>query len=372
MPRVQLVTVAGEPGVGKTRLLGEFRKWVDDRPELVFWRQGRCLPYGEGITFWALGEMVKAQAGILESDDPEEAAAKLGGGRAEAARGPSSGTGSMRASRRWSAPARRRPADREEAFAAWRASSRRSPAAAAGPGLRGPPLGGPGAVGFVEHLVDWSTDVPLLVLCTARPELYERHPGWGGGKRNSDTISLSPLGADETARLLAALLQKAVLPAETQATLLERAGGNPLYAEEFVRMLSDRGVLTEQGELSDRATSPFPDTVQALIAARLDTLPPDRKALLQDGAVMGKVFWAGAMASMGDRDEEFVRDGPARARPQGAGALRADVICLGAGGVLVLASPGPRRGVRADPACRARRANTSRRPSGSRAWPANA
>src|SRR6185312_5232990 len=163
-------------------------------------------------------------------------------------------------------------------------------------------------VAFVEHLVDWSTDVPLLVLCSARPELYERHAGWGGGKRNSNTISLSPLGADETARLLAALLQKAVLPAETQRTLLERAGGNPLYAEEFVRMLSDRGVLTEQGELSDDDI-PVPDNVQALIAARLDTLPPDRKALLHDGAVVGKVFWAGAIASMGDRDEDFVRAG---------------------------------------------------------------
>jgi tetratricopeptide (TPR) repeat protein len=163
-------------------------------------------------------------------------------------------------------------------------------------------------VAFVEHLVDWSTDVPLLVLCSARPELYERHPGWGGGKRNSNTISLSPLGADETARLLAALLQKAVLPAETQRTLLERAGGNPLYAEEFVRMLSDRGVLTEQGELRNDDI-PVPDNVQALIAARLDTLPPDRKALLHDGAVVGKVFWAGAIASMGDRDEGFVRAG---------------------------------------------------------------
>jgi tetratricopeptide (TPR) repeat protein len=121
-------------------------------------------------------------------------------------------------------------------------------------------------------------------------------------------ISLSPLGEDETARLLSALLQKAVLPAETQRTLLERAGGNPLYAEEFVRMLSDRGVLNEQGELSDDDIA-VPDNVQALIAARLDTLPPDRKALLHDGAVVGKVFWAGAIASMGDRDEGFVRRG---------------------------------------------------------------
>jgi class 3 adenylate cyclase/tetratricopeptide (TPR) repeat protein len=306
---VQLVTVTGEPGVGKTRLLAEFRKWVDDQPELVFWRQGRSLSYGAGITYWALGEMVKAQAGILESDTPEEAAAKLAVAVQEAAEDASE--------REWlnaslaplvgagAAPA----AERDESFTAWRrfiegiASER--PLVLVFEDLH---WADDALVAFVEHLVDWSTDVPLLVLCSARPELYERHPGWGGGKRNSNTISLSPLGADETARLLAALLQKAVLPAETQRTLLERAGGNPLYAEEFVRMLSDRGVLTEQGELSDEDI-PVPDSVQALIAARLDTLPPDRKALLHDGAVVGKVFWAGAIASMGERDESFVRTG---------------------------------------------------------------
>ena len=306
---VQLVTVTGEPGVGKTRLLAEFRKWVDDRPELVFWRQGRSLSYGEGITYWALGEMVKAQAGILESDTPEEAVAKLAVAVQEAAEDPSdrdwlnaslaplAGAGAALAS------------EREESFTAWRrfiegiASTR--PLVLVFEDLH---WADDALVAFVEHLVDWSSGVPLLVLCSARPELYERHPGWGGGKRNSNTISLSPLGADETARLLAALLQKAVLPAETQRTLLERAGGNPLYAEEFVRMLSDRGVLTEQGQLINEDI-PVPDNVQALIAARLDTLAPDRKALLHDGAVVGKVFWAGAIASMGDRDEDFVRTG---------------------------------------------------------------
>jgi tetratricopeptide (TPR) repeat protein len=148
----------------------------------------------------------------------------------------------------------------------------------------------------------------LLVLCTARPELYERQAGWGGGKRNSNTISLSPLGDDDTTRLLAALLRQAVLPVETQSTLLERAGGNPLYAEEFVRMLSDQGVLTEGGGLQGTDIR-VPDNVQALIAARLDTLPVDRKALLHDAAVVGKVFWAGVLSSMGDRDEAEVRSG---------------------------------------------------------------
>jgi class 3 adenylate cyclase/tetratricopeptide (TPR) repeat protein len=306
---VQLVTVTGEPGVGKTRLLAEFRKWMDDRPELVFWRQGRSLSYGAGITYWALGEMVKAQAGILESDAPEEAAAKLAVAVEEAAADASERDWLNASLAPLVGAAAAAAGEREESFTAWRrfiegiASER--PLVLVFEDLH---WADDALVAFVEHLVDWSTDVPLLVLCSARPELYERHPGWGGGKRNSNTISLSPLGADETARLLAALLQKAVLPAETQRTLLERAGGNPLYAEEFVRMLSDRGVLTEQGELSD-GDIPVPDNVQALIAARLDTLPPDRKALLHDGAVVGKVFWAGAIASMGDRDEDFVRTG---------------------------------------------------------------
>jgi len=306
---VQLVTVAGEPGVGKTRLMSEFRKWVDDRPELVFWRQGRSLSYGAGITYWALGEMVKAQAGILESDNPEEAAAKLAVAVQEAAEDASERDWLNASLAPLVGASAAAAGERDESFTAWRrfiegiASER--PLVLVFEDLH---WADDALVEFVEHLVDWATDVPLLVLCSARPELYERHPGWGGGKRNSNTISLSPLGADETARLLAALLQKAVLPAETQRTLLERAGGNPLYAEEFVRMLGDRGVLTEQGDLRDDDI-PVPDNVQALIAARLDTLPPDRKALLHDGAVVGKVFWAGAIASMGDRDEAFVRTG---------------------------------------------------------------
>src|SRR5205809_3972619 len=295
---VQLVTVTGEPGVGKTRLLAEFRKWVDDRPELVFWRQGRSLSYGAGITYWALGEMVKAQAGILESDTPEDAAAKLAVAVQEAAEDPSERDW-LNASLAPLVGAGAAPAgERDESFTAWRRFIE-------GIASEGPLVlvfedlhwADDALVAFVEHLVDWSTDVPLLVLCSARPELYERHQGWGGGKRNSNTISLSPLGADETARLLAALLQKAVLPAETQRTLLERAGGNPLYAEEFVRMLLDQGALRMHGramKLVDRAEEiQLPDSIQALISARLDTLKPDRKSLLQDSAVVGKVFWSG-------------------------------------------------------------------------------
>jgi predicted ATPase len=152
---------------------------------------------------------------------------------------------------------------------------------------------------FLEHLADWSEVVPLLLLCTARPELHEQQPAWAAGLRNATTINLAPLTDEETARLISSLLERAVLPAETQRALLERAGGNPLYAEEFVRLLADRGELRG-------AVEEMPDSVQALIAARLDTLSAERKSLLQDAAVVGKVFWAGALAEMGNREPREV------------------------------------------------------------------
>ncbi len=308
---VQLVTVAGEPGVGKSRLIAEFSSWVDDRPVLVYWRQGRCLPYGEGITFWALGEIVKAHAGILESDSPEDAHRKLTAAVHAAFQQPSEREWmSARLSPLVGLPAP--PADREESFAAWRslleAAGSVRPLVLVVEDLH---WADDAMLEFIEHVVDWSTDVPMLVVCTARPELYERRPDWGGGKRNAATIMLSPLTEEETARLVAALLSEAVLPAETHAALLEHSGGNPLYAEEFVRMLTDRDILERRGRsvrIAAGAEIRVPETVQALIAARLDTLPPDRKALLHDASVVGKVFWSGAVAEMGRRDERAVRN----------------------------------------------------------------
>ncbi len=302
-PTIQLVTLVGEPGVGKSRLIAEFRAFVLDEPVSVVWRLGRCLPYGEAVTFWALGEIVKEQAGVLESDDAEKASEKL----AEAVRG----VVAEPSEHDWF-QARLAPlagayepaaaAERSELFTAWRrfleelASS--APLVLVFEDLHwaDEPM-----LEFVEHLVDWSAGVPLLVACTARPELYERRAGWGGGTRNATTLSLSPLTTEETARLVAALLPEAVLPAETQSTLLERSGGNPLYAEEFVRMLTDRGVLERRGhvfEIASSAQIAVPETLQALIAARLDTLPAERKSLLQAAAVVGRAFWSGAVASV--------------------------------------------------------------------------
>jgi DNA-binding SARP family transcriptional activator/class 3 adenylate cyclase len=313
---VQLATVTGEPGIGKTRLLAELRALVEAEPEPVAWRQGRCLPYGEGITFWALGEILKAQTGILESDSPREATGKLSA-TVEAVVAEAS-------EREWftarlaplvgaRAPGEAGTAERDESFTAWRrffeALAAQCPLVLVFEDLH---WADAALVEFLEHLVDFSTRVPLFTVCSARPELYERHAGWGGGKRNSTTVSLAPLTSDETARLLSALLSEAVLPAETQAVLLERSGGNPLYTEEFVRMLTDRGIFVRRDsaiEIAADAEIPVPETVQALVAARLDTLPTDRKSLLHAAAVVGRVFWAGAVSSIGGIEESAVRGG---------------------------------------------------------------
>ncbi|HEY3069550.1 MAG TPA: adenylate/guanylate cyclase domain-containing protein [Gaiellaceae bacterium] len=288
---VQLVTIVGEPGVGKTRLVAELFAYMDAKPKIIRWRQGRCLPYGEGITFWALGEIVKREAAILESDSAEIAAAKL-----DAALSPDE------PERQWLlqrlAPLvgveAASPAERQESFTAWRRYLE-SLAAARETVLVFEDLhwADEALLGFIEHLAEWSVGVPLLVVCAARPELYERRPGWGAGQRSAHTINLSPLSDPETAELVSNLLSTVVLTPVLVQGILEQAGGNPLYAEEFVRFLADRGLAADEIEL--------PDTVHALIAARLDTLSPERKSLLQDAAVIGKVFWAGAIAEMGGR-----------------------------------------------------------------------
>ncbi len=130
------------------------------------------------------------------------------------------------------------------------------------------------------------TDVPLLVVATARPELLERRPGWGGGKLNATTLALAPLSDEQTAQLLGHLLGKPLLEAEAQRTLLDHAGGNPLYAEQYVELFLEQGSSEEL---------PLPETLQGIIAARLDGLPATEKDLLQDAAVVGKVFWASSI-----------------------------------------------------------------------------
>jgi class 3 adenylate cyclase/tetratricopeptide (TPR) repeat protein len=311
----QLVTLVGVPGIGKSRLVVELSAAVDEDPELIFWRQGRSLPYGEGVTFWALAEIVKAQAGILETDSAEATLEKL----RRAVRDVVADDGEADWIESQLRPlvgledAAQPGADRQaEAFGAWRRFfehlAERSPLVLVFEDLH---WADDGLLDFVDDLVEWASAVPLLVVCIARPELLTRRPGWGGGKPNSTTLSLSALTRDDTARLVAALLEQAVLPAELQASLLARAEGNPLYAEEYIRMLQDRGFLRRDDgawrfEGSDDL--PLPESVQGIVAARLDSLSPEEKALAQDAAVIGKVFWAGAVADVGAIERGAVQE----------------------------------------------------------------
>jgi predicted ATPase/class 3 adenylate cyclase len=315
-PGVQLVTITGEPGVGKSRLVSEFHGWIIEQPDLVGWRQGRCLPYGEGVCFWALGEVVKAQAGILESDDEAEAREKL----ATAIDAVAAMDGDQVWLRSRLGPlvgltdpswASGQPQSQQETFSAWRlfleAVARDRPLVVV---IEDAHWADPALLEFIEHLVAWSEGAAILVVVTARPEVYERSPAWGGGRRNATTVALGPLTAAETGQLLAALLAGVVLPAEMQTTLVDRVGGNPLYAEQFARLVVDRGLLTGGGSgpgLIAAEKLPLPDTVAALIAGRLDGLPAERKALLADAAVLGRVFWSGGVVAVGDRGEADVR-----------------------------------------------------------------
>ena len=302
----QLVTIVGEPGVGKSRLVSELFAHIDGLPDLVRWRQGRCLPYGEGITFWALGEIVKGELGILESDPPTTAAEKLDAAIPE---GPDRDWLCQRLAPLVGLEATS-SAERDELFTAWRrfleALAADSPSVFVFEDLH---WADEAMLAFLEHLADWAEGVPMLLVTTTRPELFERHPTWAAAARNATRINLGPLTETETGELISMLLEQSVLPADVQGLLLERAGGNPLYAEEFVRLLRDRGFLlgdTRIVALAEGAEIPFPESVQALIGARLDTLAPARKAILQDAAVIGKVFWAGAVAAMGGLERRAV------------------------------------------------------------------
>jgi class 3 adenylate cyclase/tetratricopeptide (TPR) repeat protein len=280
----QLVTIVGVPGVGKSRLVRELAKLGSH----ATWREGRCLPYGDGVTLWALGEIVKAELDVLDSDSGEIVEQKLTEAVAD----------------EW-VRAQLRPLvgrcvegigeteGREQRFVAWRrflegAAESRTLALF----FEDLHWAGDDLLDFVDHLVDWAGGIPLFVVCTGRPELLERRPTWGGGKANALTVSLSALSDEDTTRLLGALIEDAVVPTSTQHELLRRAGGNPLYAEQFARMLGD--------DPSDSLS--LPETVQGVIAARLDLLETAQKSLLQDASVFGDEFWLGAVAAISDAD----------------------------------------------------------------------
>jgi class 3 adenylate cyclase/tetratricopeptide (TPR) repeat protein len=295
---VQTVTVVGESGIGKSRLVVELNRYLDASHDPVRWLYGRCVPFGEGITFWALGEIVKAEARIYDSDDSETVASKLASVVPD---DPDQAWIQQRLRALVGLPAAE--ASREENFAAWRrfleqlAADR--PSVFVFEDLH---WADDAMVAFVEELAEYAEGVPMLLLATARPEFYQRRPSWLGGIRNAATVDLAPLSEGESGRLAGLVVGGPDLPAEVRRLIAERSDGNPLFAEEFIGLLVERGLLRREGsawrfEAPDQV--PLPTTVQALIAARLDTLAPEQKALLADAAVIGETFWVGALASMG-------------------------------------------------------------------------
>ena len=308
--RGQLVTLVGEPGLGKSRLTRALFEHIDSpaTPSLVRIRYGTCLPYGEGVSYWALGQVVKTQAQVLENDSSAEAVAKLAASvetllvrtpdqvpvveeRLAALLGlPGSGTDVSE--------------DLAGSHAAWRryllALAEDAPTVLVFEDLH---WADDGFLDFLKSLVQAATNVPLLVLATARPELGERRPDWFTGLGDGLTITLTPLSEPDTVTFLTRLLGDAVLPDPLQRRLVGLVAGNPLYAEEYVRMLTDSGVLQARDLLPDM---PLPDTVQGVVDSRLDLLTAAERSVVSAAAVVGESFWVGAVAAVADADRDVV------------------------------------------------------------------
>ncbi len=299
--RPRLVSVTGQAGIGKSRLAWEFLKYIDGRIEDIYWHEGRCPAYGEGVTFWALGEMVRSRAGLVESDDPATTRAKVVATVEAWIQDESERAAVAPALLALLGVDPAPPGGREELFAGWRTFferiADRGPVAMVFEDLH---WADPGLLDFIDHLLEWARSSPIYVVTLARPELLERRPTWGAGKRSFVGIALEPLSEPDMRALLAGLVPG--LPERAVRAIVERADGIPLYAVETVRKLVAEGRLVEAdgvyapaGDLSDLAV---PETLQALIAARLDALEPDDRALVCDAAILGQSFTPPALAAV--------------------------------------------------------------------------
>jgi class 3 adenylate cyclase/tetratricopeptide (TPR) repeat protein len=308
----RLVTVLGDPGLGKSRLVKELRRRLRGTLDLdARWRMGRCLPYGQGIAYWALGEIVKIEAGILDSDDADAAGRRLEIMLDELL--PEAADAELRGVRDALAPLvglEASQASADDVASAWRrvlrAMAAQRPTVLVFEDLH---WADDGLVDFVESVLAYAVDVPLVVVAVARPELLDRRPGFGKDLPHVVMLPLGPLNETAVSQLFSALLGTALLPADTQQRLIELAGGNPLYAEEYVRMLADSGVLERAGRswrLAGAAEIPMPDTVEGVIASRLDLLDPADLGVLQAAAVVGHTFWPGAVATTAGLPRELV------------------------------------------------------------------
>jgi class 3 adenylate cyclase/tetratricopeptide (TPR) repeat protein len=299
--RARVVSVVGVAGIGKSRLAWEFEKYLDGLVGEVWWHRGRCLSYGEGVAYWALAEMVRMRADILEDEPLEAAQAKLRACIQLHIRDDDE--------RAWIEPrlahllglTERIAPDQEDLFSAWRLFFERM--AEEGPAIllfEDLHWADAALLDFIEYLLEWSRTFPLFILTLTRPDLLERRPTWGAGKPNFHSLVLEPLSDEARDELLRGLVPG--LPEEVSAEIRDRAEVVPLYAVETVRMLLDRGLLTrEDGEYrltGSLETLEVPETLQALIAARLDGLHAAERRLLEDASVLGRMFTTQSLAAV--------------------------------------------------------------------------
>jgi class 3 adenylate cyclase/tetratricopeptide (TPR) repeat protein len=299
--KAQLLSVVGIAGIGKSRLSWEFEKYVDGLIDEVWWHRGRCLAYGDGVAYWALAEMVRMRCRIAEEEDPASAREKLHAALAEHISDPEE--------RRWVEPRLAHllalegaaVGDEENLFSAWRILferlAERSPTVLVFEDMQ---WADAALLDFLEYLLEWSRGLPLFVLVLGRPEFAQKRPSWGAGRRGFSSLYLEPLAPQAMSDLLAGLVPG--LPGELRGSILARAEGIPLYAVETVRMLLDRGLLAREGEvyrpIGPIETLEVPETLHALIAARLDSLTAEERRLVQDASVLGKVFTKQGLARL--------------------------------------------------------------------------
>jgi class 3 adenylate cyclase/tetratricopeptide (TPR) repeat protein len=312
--RPQLVTLLGDAGVGKSRLVREFASELDlDTKVLV----GRCLPYGEGVTLWPLAEILKAEAVVLDTDSADAVVAKIAelvegaidleltGDRPRTTAALASTLGVQTADDPLGALD---PRDLyRERLVAWRALlaslARRAPVVAVVEDIH---WADTTMLDVLDELAD-GVEGPILFLCPARPDLLRFRPDWGGGRRRFSALPLDPLSSEESARLVSALLDVDELPETTRSLILQRSEGNPFFLEEIIRHLIDERLLVHRnGRWNARPGIDgveIPDTVQAVILARLDLLGPNEKRVAQRAAVVGRIFWDGAVESLSGIDD---------------------------------------------------------------------
>ncbi len=322
--KAALVSVTGIAGIGKSRLSWEFEKYVDGLAEDSLWHRGRCLSYGEGVAYWALVDMVKMRCRIAEEEDATSALLKLRATIEEFIPDPKE--------RQWVEPRLAHllaldggvTGDQENVFSAWRIFferlAERYPVVMVFEDMQ---WADEGMLDFIEYLLEWSRSQPIFILGLSRPELADKRPTWGAGKRSFSSLHLEPLSADAMQELLAGLVPG--LPGDVRQQILDRAQGVPLYAVETVRMLLDRGLLAREGSVY-KPTGPIeslevPETLHGLIAARVDGLTQEERRIVQDGAVLGKTFFKQGVARVSGLSEDEVE-------PLLASLLRKEVISL--------------------------------------------